>query len=49
MEFFGYELIEDLNVDAVYARRVETFTDEDEKELMKFCDDGNQIKVMGAN
>ncbi len=49
LEFFGYEMIEDLNVDAVYARRVETFTDEDEKELMKFCDDGNQIKVMGAN
>ena len=49
LEFFGYEMIEDLNVDAVYARRVETFTDEDKKELMKFCDDGNQIKVMGAN
>ena len=48
LEFFGYEMIEDLNVDAVYARRVATFTDEDKKELMKFCDDGNQIKVMGA-
>ena len=49
LEFFGYEMIEDLNADAVYARRVETFTDVDEKELMRFCDDGNQIKVMGAN
>ena len=49
MEFFGYEMIEDLNADAIYARRVETFTDEDKKELMKFSDAGNQIKVMGAN
>ena len=49
LEFFGYEMIEDLNADAVYARRVETFTDEYEKELMKFCDAGNQIKVIGVN
>ena len=49
LEFFGYEMIEDLNADAVYARRVKTFTDEYEKELMKFCDAGNQIKVIGAN
>ena len=42
-------MIEALNADAVYARRVETFTDEDKKELMKFCDDCNQIKVMGSN
>ena len=49
MEFFGYEMIEDLNADAVYARRVETFTDKYEKELMKFSDAGNQIKVMGEN
>ena len=42
-------MIEDLNADAVYARRVETFTDEHEKELIKFYDDGKQIKVMGAN
>ena len=49
LEFFGYEMIEDLNADAVYAKRVETFTDEYEKELMKFCDAGNQIKVIGAN
>ena len=49
LEFFGYELIEDLNADAVYARRVETFTDENENELMKLSDAGNQIKVIGAN
>ena len=49
LEFFGYEMIEDLNADAIYARRVKTFTDEDKKELMKFSDAGNQIKVMGAN
>ena len=42
-------MIEDLNADAIYARRVETFTDEDKKELMKLSHDGNQIKVMGAN
>ena len=48
LDFFGYEMIEDLNADAVYARRVETFTDEDEKTWMKFSDCGNQIKVMGA-
>ena len=48
LEFFGYEMIEDLNADAVYARRVEIFTDEDEKELMKLSDAGNQIKLMGA-
>ena len=41
-------MIEDWNADAVYARRVEIFTDEDEKELMKLSDAGNQIKVMGA-
>ena len=41
-------MIEDLNADAVYARRVETFTDEEEKKWMKLSDAGNQIKVMGA-
>ena len=41
-------MIEDLNADAVYARRVETFTDEDQKRWMKLSDAGNQIKVMGA-
>ncbi len=30
LEFFGYEMIEDLNADAVYARRVENFTYKDE-------------------
>ena len=49
LEFFGYEMIEDLNADAVYARRVETFTVEDEKKLMKSSDTSNQIKVIGAN
>ena len=48
MEFFGYEMIEELNADAVYARRVETFTDADQKKLMKLSDGGNQIKVIGA-
>ena len=48
LEFFGYEMIEELNADAVYARRVETFTDEEEKKWIKFSDGGNQIKVMGA-
>ncbi len=49
LEFFGYEIIEDFNADAVFARRVETFTDENEKELMKLSDAGNQIKVIRAN
>ena len=49
MEFFGYEMIENLNADAIYARRVAVFTVEDKKELMKLSDDGNQIKVIGAN
>ena len=42
-------MIEDLDADAVYARRVETFSNIDEKELMKLSDAGNQIKVIGAN
>ncbi len=41
-------MIEDLNGDAVYARGVTTFTDQDAKKLMKLSDAGNQIKVMGA-
>ncbi len=49
LEFFGYEVIEDLNADAVYARRVETFTEKDEKELMKLSDVGNQIKIIATN
>ena len=42
-------MIEDLKTDAVYTSRVETFTDKDVEELMKLSDDGNQIKIMGAN
>ena len=49
LEFFSYEMIEDLNADAVYERRVENFTDKDEKELMKLRDADNQIKIMGSN
>ena len=48
LEFFGYEMIEDLNADAVYARRFETFTNEDKKKSMNLSEDGNQIKVIGA-
>ena len=48
LEFFGYEMIEDLNSDAVYARRVETFTEEDKQKWTQLSDAGNQIKVMGA-
>ena len=48
LEFFEYEMIEDLNADAVYARRVKTFTDQDATKLMKVSDAGNQIKLMGA-
>ena len=49
LEFFGYEMIEDLDADAVYARRVETFSNIDEKELIKLSDAGNQIKVIKVN
>ena len=49
LEFFGYEMIEDLNADAIYARRVETFTNKNEKELMKLSDSGDQIKVIRTN
>jgi hypothetical protein len=48
LEFFGYEMIEDLHADAVYAKRVDTFTDEDKKELSKLSNSGNQIKIMGT-
>ena len=46
LDFFGYEMIEDLNVDAVYARRIETFTDEEVKKWMNLRKDGRQIKVI---
>ena len=49
LDFFGYEMIEDFNADAVYARRVETFSEEEEKKWMKLSNAGNQIKLMGAN
>ncbi len=49
LEFFGYEMIEDLNSDAVYAKRIETFAVDDEKKFMKLSDAGNQIKVIGAS
>ncbi len=42
-------MIEDLNADTVYARKLETFTDEDEKHWTKINDTGNQIKLMGAH
>ena len=48
LDFFGYEMIEDLNADAVYGRRIELCTDEDEKHLMQLSDAGNQIKLMGT-
>ena len=34
-------MIEELNADAVYARKVEMFTDKDENELMEISDAGN--------
>jgi len=49
LKFFDYEMIEDLNADAVYTRRVEIFTNKDEKELIKSSDAGNQLKITGAN
>ena len=49
LEFFCYEMIEDLNTDVVYTRRVETFTSEDKQGLIKLSNDGNQIKVVVAN
>ena len=48
LEFFGYEMIEDLNTDAVYAKRIETYAEEDLKNWMQLSEDGNQVKVIGA-
>ena len=48
LDFFGYEMIEDLDADAIYAKRYETFTNEDEKKWSKLSENGNQIKVMGT-
>ena len=47
-ELFGYEMIEELNADAVYASRLKTFTDADQKTWMQLSEGGNQIKVIGA-
>ena len=49
LDFFGYEMIEDLNADAIYARRFETFTNKNKKDWMQLSDTGNQNKIMGAN
>ena len=48
LEFFGYEMIEDLDADAVYAKRIETDAEEDLKNWMQLSEDGNQVKVIGA-
>ncbi len=48
LEFFGYEIIEDLNADAVYAKRLETDAEEDLENLMQLSEDGNQVKVIRA-
>ena len=48
LEFFGYEMIEESSADAAYARRVETFTDADQKTWMQLSEGGNQFKVIGA-
>ena len=48
LEFFGYDMIEELNADALYAIRLETFTDADEEKWMQLSDAGNQVKLMWA-
>ena len=35
LDFLGYEMIEDLNAVTVYPRRVENFSDVEEKKWMK--------------
>ena len=49
LEFFGYAMIEDLNANVIYTKTVETFTDKDEKQLMKLNHAENQIKIMREN
>ena len=44
LEFFGSEMIKDLNADAVCARKVETLTAKDEKELIKLNDVAIKLK-----
>ena len=41
-------MIEDLDADAVYAKRLETYAEEDQKNWMQLSEDGNQVKVLGA-
>ena len=48
LDFFGYEMIEDLDADTVYAKRLETYAEEDLKNWIQFSNDGNQVKVIGA-
>ena len=48
LEFFGYEMIEELNADAVYAKRIEPYAEEDLKNWIQLSEDGNQVKVIGA-
>ena len=48
LEFFGYEMIEDLDADAVYAKRLETYAEEDLKKWMQLSENRNQVKVIGA-
>ncbi len=48
LEFFGYEVIEDLGVDAVYVKRLDAYAEEDLKKWMQLSKGGNQVKVIGA-
>ncbi|KZR62051.1 hypothetical protein [Prochlorococcus sp. MIT 1303] len=48
LEFFGYEMIEDLDIDAVYAKRLDAYAEEDLKKWMQLSEGGNQVKVIGA-
>ncbi len=40
-------MIEDLNADAVYARRIQSFTEQDKKKFIDLSKNGYQIKVIG--
>ena len=48
LDFFEYEMIEDLDADTIYGKRFETFTNKDEKEWRKLSEYGKQTKVMGT-
>lgn len=41
-------MIEDLDADSVYAKRIETYAEEDLKNWIQLSEDGNQVKVIGA-